>query len=163
MKSGLSEKELLCISRLELHKQYFFSRKDIQEVFGTKNETNVYLYRLRKKGRIIKLNKDKYYLIPIRAVGRKWSEHPFIIIDEMMNGKNYCIVGKAAAWYWKHIEQIPFTYEVWNTHRHEEVNIFNTRIIFKKRRIRNFPQLIQKKITEHSFFIATKKESKKWI
>lgn len=162
MKKGISEKELGFISRLELKQKYFFTRNDIKAHFTSTNEMNVYIYRLKKKGRIIKLNKSKYILIPVRAVGSKWSEHPFIIIDEMMNGKDYCIVGKAAAYYWKLTDQIPYEYEVYNTRKHGLVKIFHTRIDFKKRRKKNIPQGVKRTIHGHEFIIASKKESKKW-
>ncbi len=163
MKKSLSEKELAFISKLELESRYFFTRNDIKGNFTSSNEMNVYLYRLKAKGRVIKLNKTKYFLVPIKAVGNKWSEHPFIVIDEIMNGKESCIVGKAAANYWKLIDQIPFEFEVYNTRKHGMVNIFHSRLNFKKRRAVNIPKSILKKVHNHSFIIATKKESKKWI
>ncbi len=163
MKKSLSEKELSFISKLELKKKYFFTRDDIKDSFASVNEMNVYIHRLRKKERIIKLNKDKYFLIPIKAVGGNWSEHPFILIDEIMNGKDYAIVGKAAAHYWKFIEQIPHEYEVYNTKNHKLIKIFNTNINFKKRRKENLPKTVEKKINNHKFLIAIKKEAKKWI
>ena len=162
MKKSLSEKELKFISKLELKGKYFFTREEIKANFTSINEMNVYLYRLKKKERIIKLNKTKYYLIPIRAVDNKWSEHPFILIDEIMNGEDYCIVGKAAAHYWKLIEQIPREYEVYNTKKQESLTLFHTKINFKKRRKKNFPKSIERSIYNHKFIITTKKEAEKW-
>lgn len=163
MKKGLSEKELSFISKLELDEKYFFTRDDIKDNFTNINEMNVYLYRLKKKGRIIKLNKAKYFLIPIKAINSKWSEHPFILIDEIMNGKDYCIVGKSAAYYWKHIEQIPFEFQAYNTKKQKLMNIFHARINFIKRRKNNIPEGVVKSIYGHNFIIASKRESKKWI
>lgn len=162
MKKGISEKELGFISKLELKKRYFFTRDEIKDNFTSINEMNVYLHRLKKKGRIIKLNKTKYILIPVKAVGSKWSEHPFILIDEIMNGKDYCIAGKAAAYYWDLIDQIPYEYDVYNTRRHRIVEIFHIKINFKKRRRKNIPESIERNVQGHKFIIATKKESKKW-
>ena len=161
MRSGLSEKELAFISRLELKGRNTFSRDEIKSNFTSVNEMNVYIHRLKNKGRIIKLNKNKYFLIPVKAVGGKWSEHPFIIIDEIMNGKDYCIVGKAAANYWKLIDQIPFEFEIYNTKKHGLINIFNARLNFRKKR--KLPKSVERIIQRHKFVIATKSESKKWI
>jgi predicted transcriptional regulator of viral defense system len=163
MKKSISEKELSFISKLELKGRYFFTRRDIQDNFTSDNEMNVYLHRMKKKGRIIKLNKNKYYLVPVRAVGNNWSEHPYILIDEIMDGKEYCIVGKAAAYYWKLIDQIPYEYEVYNTKKHGLVNIFNTRIDFRKRRKKNLTPTVEETIQGHKFLIAPKKEAKKWL
>lgn len=162
MRKGLSEKEIGFISRLELKQKYFFTRDEIRKYFTSDNEMNVYLHRLRKKERIIKLNKSKYYLIPVKAVDSKWSEHPLILIDEMMNSEDYCIAGKAAAYYWHLIDQIPVEYKVYNTKRHETVEIFHVRIVFIKRRKKNLPKKVKKKIHDHSFIIASREESKKW-
>lgn len=162
MRKGLSEREMNFISFLELKSKYFFSLDDIKNFFHSNNERGVYLHRLRKKGRIIKLNKKKYFLIPIRAVNSKWSEHPFVLIDEIMDGKNYCIVGKAAAHYWKYIDQIPVVFEVWNTKKHGIIEIFNSKISFKKHKLQDLPKHLTKKIYGHPFIIATKKETKKW-
>lgn len=163
MKKSLSEKELKFISKLELKGKYFFTREEIKDNFKSNNEMGVYLHRLKKKKRIIKLNKTKYFLIPIKAVDNKWSEHPFILIDEIMNSRDYCIIGKGAAYYWKLIEQIPREYEVYNTKKHKIVTIFNIRINFKKRRKKNFPQNTERSIYGHKFIIATRKEAEKWI
>jgi predicted transcriptional regulator of viral defense system len=160
MKKSLSEKELAFISKLELKEKYFFTRDEVIKNFTNDNEMNVYFHRLKKKGRIIKLNKNKYFLIPIKAVGSKWSEHPFILIDEIMNGKDYCIVGNAATHYWKWIDQIPVEYEVWNTRIQRKVKIFNARLNFKKKR--KLPKIVVKKIHQHNFNIASKKEAKQW-
>ncbi len=163
MRKGLSEKEIELVSYLELKKRYFFKLDEISKFFKNKNERGVYIHRLRKKERIIKLNKSKYFLIPIRAISSKWSEHPFIMADEIMNSKNYCIVGKAAAYYWKLIDQIPFSFDVWNTKKHGKIRIFNAEINFKKHKLGQFPESVTRKIQGHSFIIATKKESKKWM
>ena len=163
MRNSLSEKEMSFISRLELKQKYIFTRQDIKPYFTSDNEMNVYLHRLKNKSRIIKLNKSKYFLVPIKAVGNKWSEHPFIIIDEIMNGKGYCIVGKAAANYWKLIDQIPFEFEVYNTKKHRVIEIFHARLNFRKRREKNIPKGVTREIQNHKFIIASKEESKRWI
>lgn len=162
IRKGLSEKEINLVSFLELKNKYFFTLNEAQGFFKNSNERGVYIHRLRMKGRIIKLNKNKYFLIPIKAKNSKWSEHPFILIDEIMDGKNYCIVGKAAAHYWNLIDQIPFAFEVWNTRKHKKIKILNNRIIFKKHKRDEFPTSIKREIYGHEFIIAVKEESKQW-
>ncbi|MDD4878058.1 MAG: hypothetical protein PHO02_03420 [Candidatus Nanoarchaeia archaeon] len=159
---GISGKEMEIVSELEFKNQYFFTREEIKRHFTSANEMNVYLHRMRKKGRIIKLNKHTYYLIPVRAIGGKWSEHPYAIIDEIMDGKGYCIAGKAAAYYWKHMEQIPFQYEVFNTRMQKKMEIFHAKINFIKKRKENLPKITEREIRGHRFLIATKGESRKW-
>lgn len=159
---GISGKEMEFVSELEFRGRYFFTREEIKKYFTSANEMNVYLHRMRKKGRILKLNKHRYYLIPVRAIQGRWSEHPYALIDEIMDGKSYCIAGKAAAYYWKEIDQIPYQYEVYNTRMQKAMEIFHTRIKFVRRRKKNLPKSVEKKVQEHRFLIATKEESKKW-
>lgn len=161
MRSSLSQKELSFISKLELKNKYFFVRSDIRSHFTSDNEMNVYLHRLKKKGRICKINKTKYFLVPVKAVGGNWSEDPFILIDEIMNGQDYCIVGKAAAHYWKLIDQVPFQYEVYSTKKEATITLFHTTIMCKRKR--KLPEHITKHRQGHPFIIATKKESNQWI
>lgn len=160
MRKSLSEKELSFISKLELEQKYFFTRDDIITNFKNKNEMNVYLHRLKNKKRIVKLSKNKYFLIPVKAVNSKWTEHPFIMIDEIMDG-DYCIAGKAAANYWHLIEQVPNEFEVYNKRIHKKVEIFHSKIIFRKKR--KLPKRVTRTVHNHPFQIATKQESKKWI
>ncbi len=162
IRKGLSEKELKLISDLELNQIYFFRLSDITKYFKNENERNVYIYRLKKKGRIFKLNKDKYFLIPIKAVGNNWSEHPFILIDEIMNGKNYCIVGTAALNYWHLTDQIPQVFEIWNNRIHKKIAILNTILSFKKHALKDIPKGEKRQIYSHQFIIVTKDGSKKW-
>lgn len=157
---GLSGKEMKVVSYLELEGKRFFKKEDIEKFFKNKNEMNVYIHKLKEKGRIIKLNKDKYYLVPIKAHEGKWTEHPFIVIDEMFNGEKYCIGGKAAAHYWNLIDQIPQRIDVFSKTRQGEKEILGFKI--KIRRVRKLPKAKKEKIEDHPFLIATKEESEKW-
>ena len=158
---GHSKKEIEAISFLELERKRFFTRNDIKKFFGSINQMRVYIHRLKHKGRIVKINSKKYYLIPIQAFRGKWSEHPFIIIDEIFSGKDYFIGGKAAAHYWGLIEQIPTEVDVYSTTKQGKKKIFNTTINF--RRVRKLGKYVEGKIKEHTFNIAPKEMSKKWI
>lgn len=160
---GLSEKEVKIISWLEFHQKYFFTTIDIDK--HTKNKTQRYniIKNLLKKKRIVKINRSKYYLIPIKAKSGGWSEHPFIIIDEICNGKDYFIGGWAAANFWKLTDQIPFGYDVYTTRRQGKVKILNTWIIFHRTTKMRIESAVKKTIQDHSFLIQTKKEARKWI
>jgi predicted transcriptional regulator of viral defense system len=160
---GISKKEIDIISMLELNEKFFFTRDDIRRFFKNENEMNVYIHRLTRKGRVIKLNKTKYYLIPVRAFKGHWSEHPFIVIDEIFNGKDYYISGMAAAHYWGLIEQIPAQIEVRCTKKQGVKNVFNFTIIFKRVRTLNARDFVRRKIKGHDFLIASKRKVEKWL
>lgn len=152
---GISKKELEAISLLELKERFFFTKEDVKQFFKNKSEMNVYIHRLKKKGRVIRLNKTKYYLIPVRAFKGHWSEHPFIVVDEIFNGKDYYISGAAAAHYWGLIEQIPTQIEVRTTKKQGMMKVFNFNIIFKRARALNAKDSVKRKINGHGFFIAS--------
>lgn len=160
---GLSKKEIDMVSFLELNEKFFFTRDDIRKFFRNENEMNVYIHRLKEKGRIVKLSRRKYYLIPVRAFKGHWSEHPFIIIDEMFNGKDYYIGGAAAAHYWGLIEQIPTQIVVYCTKKQGAKRLFNFKIIFKRVRRLDAKNFAKRKIKGHDFFIAKKSVVEKWL
>src|SRR3989344_980919 len=153
MIGGISKKEVEFISELEFNKKYFFTRKDIKKYFTSELEMGVYLHRMRKKGRIEKISRSKYYLIPIKALKGKWTEHAFIVVDEIFDGKNYFIGGKSAAHYWHLIDQIPFTIEIFTPNRQGTRNILG--IDFKFIRIQKNKKIktIIKKMENHPFII----------
>lgn len=160
---GISKKEIEIISELEFDEKYFFTSSDINKHIKNKMQRYNIIKSLLKKKRIIKLNRNKYFLIPIRAKSGGWSEHPFIIIDEIFNGKDYFIGGVAAANYWKLIEQIPFEFDVYTTKRQGKIEIFNARIIFHRTTENRIKNAIKRKKYEHNFLIQSKKETKKWM
>ena len=159
---GLSNKEIKVVSWLELENKRFFTRKDIKRFFKNENEMNVYIYKLKNKNRIIRINKNKYYLIPIKAYKNRWSEHPFILVDEIFNGKDYFIGGKAAAYYWGYIEQIPTEVDVYSTKKQGSKKIFNIKINFIRTSKRTMKNFVIRKIKNHKFIIANKKSALKW-
>ncbi len=160
---GISNREIEIVSFLEFDDKFFFTRNDIKHFFRNSNEMNVHIHRLKKKGRIVKLNKTKYYLIPVRAFKGHWSEHPFIIVDELFNGKDYYIGGMAAAHYWGLIEQIPTQVEVCCTKKQGSKKIFNFAIVFKRVRPASMKDFVRREIKGHSFYVASKARVNAWL
>ena len=157
---GLSGKEMEMVSTLEFDKKYYFTRKDIMPFFKNEKLMNFYIHRLKAKGRIIRLNKEKYFLVPIRAKGGFWAEHPLIIVDEIMNSKDYFVGGAYAKYYWKQIEQIPRQIDVYSTKKQGRMEIFNIIIQFKRIREIDRKDYVTKQIQEHGFNIATRRYTK---
>ena len=96
---SLSKKEIVVISDLEFRRKYYFRKEDIKKHFDNPVQITKIIYHLRRKKRIVKLNQNKYYLIPIKARTGKWTEHPYLVADEIFEGENYFIGGWAAANY----------------------------------------------------------------
>lgn len=162
MKS-LSKKEMELISDLEFDKKYFFTAPEVDRFAQHKTQRYNIIKHLLKKKRIIKLNKTKYFLIPIRAKTGGWSEHPFVVIDEMMEGKNYVIGGWAAANYWRLTDQIPFQYDVYTTRRQGKVLLFHARMVFHRTTKKKTERAVVERINEHPFRVISKREAEQWI
>lgn len=160
---SLSQKEVEVIAWLEFYQRYFFSVKEIDRFFNNKKQRYNFIQKLMKKKRIIKLNKEKYYLIPIKAKSGGWSESPFILADEIMDGDNYFIGGWVAANYWHLTDQIPFWIEVFTTKRQGRKKIMNTGFIFRRTTLNKVKRAIVRKVNKHEFRIMNKREMKRWM
>ena len=160
---GISKKEIEIISWLEFNKKYFFRSADIDQFSKNKTQRYNIIKDLIKKKRIVKLNKTKYYLIPIKAQSGFWGEHPYIIVDEMMNSEKYVIGGWSAANYWNLTEQVPMQVDVYSNKRQGKVKVLNTRIVFHHARSSKIKRGIIKKMQNKTFRILPKGEMRKWM
>ena len=160
---GLSKKEIEIISWLEFHEKYFFTSSEIDKFAGNKAQRYNIIKNLVKKKRIAKLNKTKYYLVPIKAKSGKWSENPFIIIDEVCNNKDYFIGGWAAANYWRLTDQMPMRTDVYTTRRQGEISILNAKIVFHRTSKKRLEEAVVSFVQGRTIRILSKKESKKWL
>ena len=160
---GLSKKEIKLVADLEFRKKYYFTVEDISKHFENQRQMTNIIYTLRKKGRIVKLNKTKYFLVPIKARTGKWVDNPIIIADEIFNGKNYYIGGWYAAHYWKLTEQIPMQIDIYTTKRQGKRTILNKRFVFHRTTVRSIQQAVTKKTENHTFKIISKRQARKWL
>ncbi len=160
---GLSQREVKIIAWLEFYQKYFFSSKDIEQFFSNKTTFYKGIKKLLEKKRIIKLNQNKYYLVPIKAKSGVWSEHPFIVIDEICNSGEYYLGGWTSANYWKLTDQIPAWMDVFTSNKQGKKEVLNIKIIFHRIRKIDKENYIVNKIGGHEFKILNKRESKKWM
>jgi predicted transcriptional regulator of viral defense system len=159
----MSQKQMEIIAWLEFYGKYFFRISDVSKFFKDNTQRYNTIKRLMQKGRIIKLNKDKYYLIPIKAKSGGWAEDPFIVADEIFNGKDYFIGGWSAANYWRLTEQIPMKIEVYTTKRQGIKTLVGTKFIFRRTSQNRINRAISKTIKGHPFQIMNKREMRKWM
>ncbi len=160
---GLSQKEMEIVSFLEFEKRYFFTRDDIKKFFRTYNQMRHTIHKLIKKERIIRLNRNKYYLVPVKAKSGKWSENSFITVDEIMNSRGYFIGGWAAANYWRLTDQLPMKIEVYTTKRQGRKKYITTSIIFRRTTKKRLKSAVTETIQDHTFRILNKEDSRKWL
>lgn len=159
----LSKKEVEIISSLEFHKKYFFTAEDIDKFARNKTQRYNIIKNLKRKGRIVKINREKYYLIPIKAKSGSWTEDPFIIADEICNGKDYFIGGWAAANYWRLTEQIPMRVDVYTTRRQGRVRVLHTLLVFHRTTQRRTDEAVDVEIQGHRVWMLSKEAAKKWM
>jgi len=160
---GLSAREVKIIAWLEFYQKYFFTSKEIEHFFNNKNTLYRGIQKLLAKKRIIKINQNKYYLVPIKAKSGAWVEDNFILVDEICNSGEYYIGGWRAANYYHLTDQIPFWTDVFTLNRRGKKIILNNKLIFHELKNIDKSKYIIKKIKGHQFKILTKKESKKWL
>lgn len=160
---GLSRKEIAMVADLEFNKKYYFKVDDIASHFDNRKQLINIIYTLRKKGRIIKLNKNKYFLVPIKARTGKWTDNPLIVADEISNGKEYFIGGWYAAYYWGLTDQIPMQVDIYTTRRQGKGKILNKRLVFHRTTRKRIEIAVIQKIENHDFRIISKEEAKKWM
>lgn len=160
---GLSKKELAIVSWLEFYNKYFFGIGEIRHFFKSNSQRYNVTKNLLKKKRVIKLNRTKYYLVPIKAKSGSWVENPFIIADEIFDGNNYFVGGYAAANYWKFSDQIPAQMDIYTTKRQGKKEILNTRFVFHRTTKKSLEKAVTKKIEKHDFRVLGKKEAKQWM
>jgi len=161
--TSLSKNEVRIIAELEFNQKYYFTRDDIKQHFESESKLRYTIHRLISKKRIISINKNKYYLIPIKAKYGRWSDDPFIVADEMFNGKDYYIGGWSAANYWRLTEQVPMKVEIYTNKRNDRTTVLNTTFIFKKTTQKRIDNAMARKIGNHTFRILGKKESREWL
>ena len=160
---GLSKKEIEIIAALEFDKKYYFTTKDITSYFEDKIQMTNTIYRLRKKGRIVRLNRNKYFLIPIKARTGKWTDDPLIVADEICDGQDYFIGGWYAAHYWRLTDQIPMQVDIYTTRRQGKIVLLNKRFVFHRTSKKNLKRAVTEKVDEHTFKILNRDETKKWM
>lgn len=160
---NLSKREIEVISDLEFQKKYFFRKADIRHHFNKSTQLIKTIYHLRRKKRIVRLSRDKYYLIPIRARTGKWTENPFIVADEIFNGEGYFVGGWSSAYYWSLTNQIPMQTDIWTTKRQGKVTVLGIRFHFHRTTEKRINESTIQSVEGHSFRIQSKEESKKWM
>ncbi len=159
----LSKKEVEVIAWLEFEEKYFFTIQDIEHFFKNRKQRYNFIQRLMEKKRIVKLNKQKYYLVPIKAKSGSWVESSYIIADEICNGTGYFIGGWAAANYWRLTDQIPMRTDIYATRRQGRIHILTSDFVFHRTTKNRLQHATPQKIKGHSFYILSKKETKKWL
>lgn len=160
---GLSNQEIKVIAELEFNQRYYFTKEDIVHHFDNAKEIKDFIYHLRKKERIVRINRGKYYLVPIKAKSGKWSDDSFIIADQICNGKDYFIGGWAAANYWHLTEQVPMRIDVYTTRRQGKMKILSNSFVFHRTSRKKTLEAVTQNIGNRAFKIIPKESAAEWM
>ena len=115
--TGLSKDEIYLISRAEFEKQALITTRFTQKLFADKNKASKVVTSLKRKGRILCLEKGKYLLVPLKAPYQQWMPNEFAVAGLWMGDTPYYVGYFTAYHYWGFTEQIPQTVFVLNTKR----------------------------------------------
>lgn len=162
MKNGyknLSKDELYLISRAEFEKQKLITTQFAQKLFPDKNKASRVLVFLTKKGRLIRIEKGKYILVPIKAPNQQWMPSEFIVADLWMGDTPYYIGYFTMYNYWGFIEQIPRTIFVLNTAKSCKKEISGIRYEAVKIDPRKYYGVEKIKVEDREVYISDKERT----
>lgn len=103
------------IDKLAKNRNYFTIAEAKQELGLAMEAVSQVLFRLEKAGRIERVEKGKYIIIPLGSEKGKYTLHEFVIGSRLV--KNYSIAYWSALHYYGLTEQIPSTVFIQTTER----------------------------------------------
>lgn len=126
MKYELGPLEAELIFTLEREGRTLFTVEDAGEILNTSEDVlRGVLWRLASKGRIQRVKRGHYLLVPARAgYETRWSEHVFSFVDMLL--EEYYVGWWTALSYWGMTEQIPRTVFVASLKRRRDFTYSDT-------------------------------------
>lgn len=162
MKNGyknISKDELYLISRSEFEKQKLITTQFAQKLFPDKNKASRVLVFLTKKGRLIRIEKGKYLLVPIKAPNQQWMPNEFVVADLWMGNTPYYIGYFTMYNYWGFTEQIPRTIFVLNTAKSYKKDIRGIRYEAVKIDAKKYYGIEKIKVEDREIYISDKERT----
>lgn len=152
--------ELRLLFTLEKEGKSVFKTEDAYRILdSSRDSVNTALYRLRKKGRIEKIERGKYLLIPAKSgVEGTWAETPFLIAPEL--AAPYYIGFWSALNYWGMTEQVPgVTFVVTAKRRRKELTYGSITFEFVTLSKKKFFGAVEEKIEGGRFNISSREKT----
>lgn len=125
--TNLSKDEIYLISRAEFEKQKLITTAYTRGLYNRKNKASKVLASLLRKKRLIRIEKGKYILIPIKAPGQQWLPNEFVVAALWMGKTPYYIGYFTMYHYWGFTDQVPQTIYVLNTKKFSRKTIGGVR------------------------------------
>ncbi len=114
---GLSKDELYLISRVEFEEQKLLTGEYAKKVFGDPKKAANTLDKLKRKGRLVQIERGKYFIVPIKSPNQLWSPNEYIAAKYWMGNVPYYVGYFSMYNYWGFTEQVPQTVFVLNTRK----------------------------------------------
>lgn len=134
-KEGLSPNQEKLLSILEFKEKVFVTRKEIEEYIWDHikvKDRNKLIYGMIKKQRLIKIMRNKYVVVPIRAINKDWAPNELEIVNFLMeNNKYYFGLGTAFNLH-NFSNQIPVKLIIFNSKYSFDKKILNNSFKFIK-------------------------------
>ena len=122
---NLLKDEIYLISRAEFERQKVITTQFAQKLFTDKNKASKTLASLTRKNWLIRLEKGKYVVVPLKAPNQKWMPNEFVVAALWMGDTPYYIGYFTMYNYWGFTEQIPRTIFVLNPAKSRKITIGN--------------------------------------
>lgn len=158
-KIQLGSQELTLLFTLEQEGMEVFLYRDARRILGgSQDSTKGVLRRLRKKGRILEIEKGKYLLVPSRAgVEGSWSQVPYLLVPRLV--EEYYVGFWSALNHWGLTEQVPRTVFVATTKQKRPVEFGPTTFRFVRISPKKFFGTTDTKIAGGSFRISDREKT----
>lgn len=156
---NLSKDELYLISRAEYEKQKLITTEFVQKLFPDKNKASRVLVFLTQKGRLIRIEKGKYVLVPIKAPNQQWMPNEFIVASLWMGDIPYYIGYFTMYNYWGFTDQVPRTVFVLNTGKSSKKDINGLRYEAVKIKKEKYYGIQKIKVEDQNVFISDKERT----
>lgn len=121
--TGISRDEMYLISRAEYEKRKLITTAYVRGLFNRENRASQLLASLLRKKRLIRIEKGKYILVPVKAPGRQWLPNEYVVAALWMGKTPYYIGYFTMYHYWGFTDQVPQTIFVLNTKKFSRKNI----------------------------------------
>lgn len=112
---SLSKDEIYLISRAEYEKQKLITTDFAKKLFKDAKKAANILDKLKRKGRLIQIERGKYVVVPIGAPYQLWKPNEYVTAKLWMGSAPYYIGYFTMYNYWGFTEQIPQTMFILNT------------------------------------------------
>ena len=156
---SLSRDELYLISRAEFESQKIITTSFVQRIFSEEKKASIVLYSLKKKGRILCIEKGKYLIVPIKAPNQKWAPNEYLVAALWMEKTPYYVGYSSAYNYWGFTKQIPQNVSILNIQKSTTKKIGNVKYSLVKVSIEKIYGIKKIKIEDEEVKISDKERT----